>query len=132
MKLPTNKTKIIDPRANPNEYIDFFMKMIDVPPKFKRLVVTDVGKLCGFAFGFIGEQEPVFINDRNGNIQGLYVQPEYRRNGYGEAMIDDLLDWFDMHSAQEIYCNVMAGNEASLALFKKKGFDIDHLKLRKE
>ncbi len=65
----------------------------------------------------------IVTNDtRKGWINRLAIDPEYRRKGYGEQLVqaaEDALHEVGMHL---IAAFIEEGNEASLALFEKLGY----------
>ncbi|MBO4231645.1 MAG: GNAT family N-acetyltransferase [Bacteroidales bacterium] len=60
---------------------------------------------------------------------GILIQESYRGKGYAEETLEILKSYlFERLNLKQIFCNVLADNEASLALFKKVGFEISGLK----
>lgn len=60
---------------------------------------------------------------------GILIADGHRRRGYAEEAILLVKDYlFEILHLRQIYCNVMANNEASLQLFQKCGFSICGLK----
>lgn len=53
----------------------------------------------------------------------LVAEPSDRQKGYAREALDILMEYCDkfLHLHQ-LYCNIAAGNEASIALFKRAGF----------
>jgi len=60
---------------------------------------------------------------------GILIQEKFRQRGFAEETLEILKHYlFERLNLNQIYCNVMAGNDASMALFQKVGFEIAGLK----
>lgn len=60
---------------------------------------------------------------------GILIDKNYRDKGHASIAIDLLKDYaFDTLNLHQLYCNIEEDNEVSLALFKKKKFEISGLK----
>ena len=62
---------------------------------------------------------------RKAGIGILISKEEDRKKGYASSALNLLLEYvFNILCLHQVYCNISADNEKSLALFKKHGFDI--------
>jgi diamine N-acetyltransferase len=53
----------------------------------------------------------------------LVADPSDRRQGYAREALETLMEYcFGILKLHQLYCNIEAGNEASIALFKQAGF----------
>jgi len=53
----------------------------------------------------------------------LVADPSDRRKGYAREALETLMEYgFGVLNLHQLYCHIAAGNEASIALFKKAGF----------
>lgn len=78
------------------------------------------GKRAGFIlFGFESHR---FLPRKTGMIYELYVAPEYRRHGVGEAAARLAVEFLHQRHASKIQLEVMDGNAKAAALWKKLGF----------
>lgn len=60
---------------------------------------------------------------------GIMIGKEYRNRGFAFQSLELLIDYaFNTLSLHQLYCNVSENNEASMALFKKAGFEIIGIK----
>lgn len=59
---------------------------------------------------------------------GLGVLQEFWGNGIGNALFESLEEWAKNHEITRLELEVMAHNEAAIALYKKRGFDIEGTK----
>lgn len=82
--------------------------------------ITRDGARAGFIlFGFEGHR---FLPRQTGMIYELYVAPEYRRRGVGEASARLAVEFLQQRHAAKIQLEVMDGNDKAAALWKKLGF----------
>ena len=73
----------------------------------------------GYCFGLSVESE---ANEKTLKIDGMGVLPEYRRKGYGQAIVFEILNraYIKGHTSSELV--VLSDNEAAINLYKKCGF----------
>jgi diamine N-acetyltransferase len=62
------------------------------------------------------------IADGAGEIESLYVLPEYRGSGIGEALARDVVEWCESNGAAAMQVRVAAGNEAAHGFYRRLGF----------
>jgi diamine N-acetyltransferase len=85
-----------------------------------RLIIET--KPAGSAIGTVDLFDCDFKNRRVG-IGILLADADSRGKGYGSRTLDLLLPYcFDSLAMHQVYCNVLAENTESLALFEKFGF----------
>ena len=58
-----------------------------------------------------------------GHLARLAVDPAFHGRGIGYALLEDLMHQFVRHGAQTLTVNTQENNSASLALYKKAGFE---------
>lgn len=83
-----------------------------LPQGFATLYEEDIPVACGL--GVIREQ-----------IVALYdivTHPAYRRKGYGEQLVLNILDWARSEGAAESCLQVVKQNEGAVALYNKIGY----------
>ncbi|MDC8003666.1 GNAT family N-acetyltransferase [Aureisphaera galaxeae] len=110
------------PDSSLQEELDYFAKAIeDVGKSAFLLKVAD--KDAGF----------VHVSLRNDYVEGtttkpvcylegIYIEPEYRRKGYAELLMQQAEQWGKQMNCTEIASDAEIGNEASIALHKHVGF----------
>jgi ribosomal protein S18 acetylase RimI-like enzyme len=54
-------------------------------------------------------------------IHWAYLEPEYRRQGWGQALFDHLVDWACQQGATRIELQFIEGNEAAQRFWTKMG-----------
>ena len=60
--------------------------------------------------------------ERNGRVESLYVEDEYRGRGIGEALMRKALAWLREQEAQSTIIAVAAGNEEVIGFYARFGF----------
>jgi ribosomal protein S18 acetylase RimI-like enzyme len=60
--------------------------------------------------------------ENEGEIESLYLLPEYRRAGAGTQLMEQALGWFQEQGVCDISIRVAAGNEEALPFYAKFGF----------
>lgn len=65
-----------------------------------------------------------------GHIMNVAVHADYRRQGIGELLLQDLYDWARSHSVVRFTLEVRASNLAALGLYQKYGFQVEGRRLR--
>ena len=56
------------------------------------------------------------------HILNLCVDPKYRALGYGERLLDGVLETAHAAEVREVFLEVRPSNEKAIALYRKKGF----------
>jgi ribosomal-protein-alanine N-acetyltransferase len=56
------------------------------------------------------------------HVLNLCVDPDYRRLGYGDRLLDELLQRARTASVKEVFLEVRPSNVNALSLYRKKGF----------
>jgi ribosomal protein S18 acetylase RimI-like enzyme len=56
----------------------------------------------------------------------IVVDPQLRRQGYGQRMVESLLSWGKTEGAQTAYLQVMLGNVPALQLYSRLGFQEEY------
>lgn len=73
------------------------------------------GKLVGYCISTISD-------DQQGEVQSLFVEEEYRRNGIGDAMMKKAIEWMDGRPVTQKVIVVAFGNEEVFPYYQKYGF----------
>jgi ribosomal-protein-alanine N-acetyltransferase len=71
--------------------------------------------------GYAGAFSPDLGLDAD--VLTLTVAPEYRRQGIGRALLDQLITWAKMRNAQAIFLEVREGNVEASPLYEAAGFE---------
>jgi GNAT superfamily N-acetyltransferase len=77
-----------------------------------------VGELAGGVVGYLSGR----VADRLGRIEAVYVDPQCRAVGVGEAMIERALDWFRERGCFGVDATALPGARATKNFFEETGF----------
>jgi ribosomal-protein-alanine N-acetyltransferase len=84
--------------------------------------------LAGYACIVLEREEQVIgytilsVAAGEAHILNLCVDPNFRQLGYGERLLDQLLERAAIAEVREIFLEVRPSNEKAISLYKKKGF----------
>ena len=56
------------------------------------------------------------------HVLNLCVDPDFRKLGYGERLLDEMLERARHAEVREVFLEVRPSNESALGLYEKKGF----------
>lgn len=70
----------------------------------------------------VGRTEVIRDGSRLGIISDLYVEEDARSVGVGEAMMDQLLEWFRAEGCAGVDATALPGNRATKNFFEESGF----------
>jgi len=57
-----------------------------------------------------------------GEIDSIFVEPDYRRNGIGDNLINSALQWLKSKATKKIIVQVLVGNEEAHPFYNRHGF----------
>jgi ribosomal protein S18 acetylase RimI-like enzyme len=80
-------------------------------------LVKDVGNQA-----FVGYCISTITIDSIGEVDSLYIEPEYRKFGIGDKLMSRSLEWLDSKNARMKIIGVAEGNEQVFDFYKKYGF----------
>jgi aminoglycoside 6'-N-acetyltransferase I len=58
-----------------------------------------------------------------GFIEGLYVEPDYRRKGIAKQLIEKSFEWFRANGCKEVASDSLIDNQESISMHLALGFD---------
>jgi len=76
---------------------------------------TDTGELVGYCISTI-------YRDRQGEIESIYIEPDYRGSGIGDNLMKRTLRWMDEYPVARKVLAVGAGNEGVFAFYSRYSF----------
>lgn len=65
----------------------------------------------------------VWIVDDEAHIMNIAIKPEYRRQGYGDLLFQELLNTAENEDVKRVTLEVRKSNEAAINLYEKHGFE---------
>lgn len=71
---------------------------------------------------YIGYCVSTLYNSGNGEVDSLYIEPEYRGMHIGDALMNDALNWLETNEVKEINIYVATGNEDVFGFYERFGF----------
>jgi GNAT superfamily N-acetyltransferase len=102
-------------------------EMISEKDHFKILVAeTDSGKIIGFASTFIAWYSWI---GKSLYLDDLYIIDEYRKNGLGSRLMDEVIRLAKRQGCKKIRWQVSRWNENAIKFYKKKGAVIDDVEI---
>lgn len=87
--------------------------------------------LVGFAAASYARRFPMDVSERMGAINDLYVLPKYRRKEMGSKLVNDCLEKMELGDVDSVRINLVSGNDAALELYRKLGFEVYRLSVKK-
>jgi ribosomal protein S18 acetylase RimI-like enzyme len=75
----------------------------------------DTGRFIGYCVSSVSE-------DKEGEIDSIFIEEAYRSSGIGHSLMERVLAWMDCHGAAVKRVAVAVGNEEVLAFYGKYGF----------
>lgn len=81
---------------------------------YNCVVVERIDRVVGYAILSVAAGEAHILN--------LCVDPMYRELGYGERLLDEVLEVARREEVSEVFLEVRPSNEKAIALYRKKGF----------
>ena len=75
-----------------------------------------------FSGNYIGYCVTSVSAERQGEIESIYIEPEYRRSGIGDGLMKRALSWLENRSAGRKILGVAEGNERVFAFYSRYGF----------
>lgn len=80
------------------------------------------GGLCGFAEVGLRSHAEGCLTSPVGYLEGIWVDPEYRRRGVGRALLAASQTWARERGATEMGSDAALGNQASHFFHRAAGF----------
>ncbi len=62
------------------------------------------------------------INDNGGELDSLFIDPGYRKNGEGHKLVERSISWLKNNNCPKIQVSVAEGHESVFSFYKKFGF----------
>jgi ribosomal protein S18 acetylase RimI-like enzyme len=91
-------------------------------------LASDGDRLIGYALGHVTPVEETWIADtwvtgkRIGELESISVLPEYRGQGLGSRLLDEVDREFDSLGVEDVVIGLLPGNEGARRLYERHGF----------
>ncbi len=86
------------------------------------LVALDGKRVVGYSFSQIIDPSDLLARKNYGYIHDVAITADYRRNGIGEKMYDEILKWFHSRGIDCVEVEVTVKNRVAYSFWKKRGF----------
>jgi ribosomal protein S18 acetylase RimI-like enzyme len=109
------------------EHYPMYEELFRRPDTFLFLA-SDGDRLIGYALGHVTPVEETWIADtwvtgkRIGELESISVLPEYRGQGIGSRLLDEVDREFDSLSVEDVVIGLLPGNEGALRLYERHGY----------
>ena len=129
-KLSTDIDKNIHLLENTDEiWLDQYIKMNGSKqsdkPVYKKIIDQIVPPKCLFALALnelvIGCGLGV-VEDKYIGLFDIVIDPQYRNQGFGKLLVENILKWGKDKGAETAYLQVLADNDPAIRLYEKVGF----------
>jgi ribosomal protein S18 acetylase RimI-like enzyme len=109
--------------ADPQQMYDAWLVRRAADPRSVFLVVEhEDGRLVGFLVGTVEKEIGIYRLGEFGFIHDLWVEPEYRHEGYGRQMVMLAIERFGEIGVGQVRLDTAWKNEAARKLFESCGF----------
>lgn len=85
------------------------------------MVATAANRVIGFVHAYLWEDLPIYVNLLEVFVASIYVFPEYRRQGAGAGLFDEVKRWAVQKGAERVRLGVLAANSISSAFWERQG-----------
>lgn len=86
------------------------------------LVVLDGEEVVACSISNVSHHPPVFERTTYGLISDMVVKSDYRRQGIGKRLLDEIRKWFSQQGITRIELRVSARNEVAYSFWNRHGF----------
>lgn len=90
--------------------------------KSQVLVALDNEKVVAYSLSHVHHYPPVFGHTTYGFISDIAVKKEYRKQGIGKCLLNEIKRWFSQHGITRIELQVSSRNKVACSFWKKCGF----------
>jgi diamine N-acetyltransferase len=92
-------------------------RLLEKSAKGELLVhlARDKGTLIGYCVSSVD-------SEKQGEIESIYIEKEYRKRGIGDDLMKTALNWMDDRGVQTKIIGVAVGNEEAFGFYEKYGF----------
>ena len=135
----TGETRSYDSMEAAHQYMEKMLS--DVQKMQGRLLVAVVdGEIVGFIQGVIIEhkrgEDAIYdlahTEAKEGWIGLLFVEPEFRKRGIGQGLLDEMKAYFKESGCTCVKLLVLAENTGAIRVYRKNGFVGHELEMRLE
>ena len=100
---------------------EYYSKQLQSEEAYIAIAQTN-DNLVGFICAIVHERPPIHKHRKMGFIEGLFIEPDSRRNGLGTNLWHMALDWLKLQEVSKIQLTVAVMNTEAIEFWKKLGF----------
>lgn len=86
------------------------------------IMVADAGDVLAGMAGVRSQKNPKLAH--GGDVWGVYVRPDFRRQGLGEALLRGCIDWARAKGLLILRLGVAEGNDTASRCYERCGFQV--------
>ncbi|MEO0355248.1 MAG: GNAT family N-acetyltransferase [Cyanobacteria bacterium P01_A01_bin.3] len=101
----------------PVEYWQNFTRSVTEPESHVMFLACGDRAIYGSTYGLIDRDRP-----RAGRVGGMWVDPRWRRQGIGQALLEAIFAWVDEREFTTLGLWAPAHRLAAVSLYRKMGF----------
>lgn len=105
------------------EGVEYYMKSLMDPEKLVLIAEDDQKKPLGYVIAS-SVNKWRYRKLKTGELENMYVVPQWRRKGVGKALVDELKQWMKKKGIDRIYVSAFAKNEDAIHFYDRCGFDL--------
>ena len=109
--------RFVDEQAQPDVHWIRLAESVTVPGGQVMLVAEDDSRALGLTFGLFDKERP-----KTGHVGGMWVEPESRGRGAGQALLSAAIDWARSRDLERLDLWVTEGNRPATRLYERTGF----------
>ena len=123
--VPTEK--VYPAKYDPHIGKIYFDEIAKKDSNFLVLIAEDGGREIGFSIAEVHKfgriEKAYFEGDRRGEVWDIYVKPEFRGNGVGRQLLEEIEKELLKQGCQNITLNSVAmDNESARRMYEKMGY----------
>ena len=103
--------------AKPESYWLELTRSVTEPGRHAMFVAEQADTPVGMVFGLVDAEHPA-----RAHLGGMWVDPEARGRGVGQALCDAVIAWARERGLIDIVLSVTEGNKTAQALYERQGF----------
>jgi ribosomal protein S18 acetylase RimI-like enzyme len=113
-------------------YAWWFGKELANSEAYIAVIEGDGGRLDGYVYGRLEERDWNELLDAHAALVDVYVRPEARRHGIGEALLQAFLAWAKGCGAPRVVLSTATQNAGAQKLFQRLGFRATMVEMTRE
>ncbi|MBP9856231.1 MAG: GNAT family N-acetyltransferase [Candidatus Pacebacteria bacterium] len=86
----------------------------------------------GYITGSVENLPSGYKDGQVGHLDSVIVTEKYRHQGMGKIMIESLFEWFREQGIEICQLHVKSKNTEAVDYYKKRGFEVDNLRMWKK